>query len=158
HKILGIEQFDSVAEFADWLSPGAQLLLPTNVIDFQPSIEGLPLDTAASTGDRAIIGHLFRDSAECHLTPRSGGFSDATVLRAEAIDSLGHHQAPSVVKLGPNRAIAQERVAFEQIEEVLGNNAPRVRGFVDLGERAGIKYSYAAMGAGQVRTLKDLFD
>jgi protein-tyrosine phosphatase len=61
------------------------------------------------------------------------------------------------VKLGPNRAIAQERVAFEQIEAVLGNNAPRVRGFVDVGERAGLKYAYAAMGHGRVRTLQAMF-
>jgi hypothetical protein len=62
-----------------------------------------------------------------------------------------------VVKLGPNRLIAQERVAFEQVEEVLGNSAPRVRGFVDLGGRAGLKYAYAAMGQGQVRTLQAMF-
>ena len=158
HKILGVEQFDSVAEFADWLAPGAHLRLPERATGFQPSIEGLPGGTASSDDDRAIIGHLFRDSSGVRLTPLAGGFSDASVLRAEAWDSLGHHQAPSVVKVGPNRAIAQERVAFERIEEILGNNAPRVRGFVDLGERAGIKYSYAAMGAGEVRTLKDLFE
>jgi len=49
-------------------------------------------------------------------------------------------------------------VAFEQIEEILGNSAPSVKGFVDLGDRAGIKYSFAAMGDGRVRTLKDLFE
>jgi hypothetical protein len=62
-----------------------------------------------------------------------------------------------VVKLGPNRLIARERVAFERVESVLGNNAPRVRGFVDLGDRAGLKYSYAAMGQGQVHTLQSMF-
>ncbi len=53
--------------------------------------------------------------------------------------------------------MAQERVAFERVEAVLGNNAPRVRGFVDLGDRAGLKYSYAAMGQGRVRTLRSMF-
>jgi hypothetical protein len=62
-----------------------------------------------------------------------------------------------VIKLGPNRLIAQERVAFEHVESVLGNNAPRVMGFVDLGDRAGLKYSYAAMGQGKVRTLQSMF-
>ena len=71
--------------------------------------------------------------------------------RAVSRDALGQQHAPAVVKLGPNRTIAQERVAFEQIEDVLGNNAPRVRGFVDLANRAGLKYSYAAMGQGGVR-------
>ena len=79
------------------------------------------------------------------------------MFRTTSTDALGHNQAPAVVKIGPNRAIAQERVAFEQVEEVLGNNAPRVRGFVDLGDRAGLKYSYAAMGRVGVRTLKELF-
>jgi len=40
---------------------------------------------------------------------------------------------------------------------VLGNNAPSVRGFADLGDRAGLKYAYAAMGQGQVRTLQAMF-
>ena len=91
------------------------------------------------------------------LSPLSGGYSGSRVWRTTSQDALGHRQAPSVVKLGPNRAIAQERVAFERIEEVLGNNAPRVRGFVDLGDRAGLRYSYAAMGHGSVRTLQSMF-
>src|SRR4029077_7680809 len=86
-----------------------------------------------------------------------GGFSEATVWRAVSRDALGQQHAPAVVKLGPNRSIAQERVAFERVEEVLGNNAPRVRGFVDFGDRAGLKYSYAAMGQGGVRTLQSMF-
>lgn len=91
------------------------------------------------------------------LQPISGGYSGALVWRAASQDALGHRQAPAVVKLGPNRAIAQERVGFEQVEDVLGNNAPSVRGFVDLGDRAGLKYAYAAMGHGQVRTLQAMF-
>jgi protein-tyrosine phosphatase len=79
------------------------------------------------------------------------------VWRATSEDALGHRQAPAVIKVGPNRTIAQERVAFEQVEAVLGNNAPRVRGFVDLGDRAGLKYAYAAMGQGGVRTLQAIF-
>ena len=91
------------------------------------------------------------------LEPISGGYSGALVWRATSRDALGHRQAPAVVKLGPNRTIAKERVAFEQVEAVLGNNAPRVRGFVDLGDRAGLKYAYAAMGQGRVRTLQAMF-
>ena len=89
----------------------------------------------------SIVAHLFRDSMEVDLDPLHGGYSDATVWRAVSRDALGQQHAPAVVKLGPNRSIAQERVAFEQVEDVLGNNAPRVRGFVDLGNRAGLKYS-----------------
>jgi protein-tyrosine phosphatase len=111
-----------------------------------------------TTTDRAIVGHLFRESSSVTLESLSGGFSGAAVYRTTSTDVLGHNQAPAVVKIGPNRAIAQERVAFEQVEEVLGNNAPRVRGFVDLGDRAGLKYSYAAMGGIGVRTLKELFE
>ena len=91
------------------------------------------------------------------LEPISGGYSGAGVWRATSRDALGHRLAPAVVKLGPNRIIAQERAAFEQVEAVLGNNAPSVRGFVDLGDRAGLKYAYAAMGQGQVRTLQAMF-
>ena len=156
-KLLGVRCFDSTAEFADWLRPGAELRLPTDPLGFEPRIEGADARAALSHTDRAIVAHLFRDSTEVDLEPISGGYSGAGVWRATSQDALGHHQAPAVVKLGPNRTIAQERVAFEQVEAVLGNNAPRVHGFVDLGERAGLKYAYAAMGQGQVRTLHAMF-
>ena len=156
-KILGVRCFDSPAEFADWLRPGAELGLPRHRLGFEPRIEGADAGTALGPTDRAIVAHLFRDSTRVDLEPISGGYSEALVWRATSQDALGHHQAPAVVKLGPNRTIAQERVAFEQVEAVLGNNAPQVRGFIDLGERAGLKYAYAAMGHGQVRTLQAMF-
>jgi protein-tyrosine phosphatase/nicotinamidase-related amidase/aminoglycoside phosphotransferase (APT) family kinase protein len=156
-KILGVRCFDSPAEFADWLRPGAELALPHHPPGFEPRIEGVNVGSALSLTDRAIVAHLFRDSTQVDLLPISGGYSGALVWRATSQDALGHRQAPAVVKLGPNRIIAQERAAFEQVEEVLGNNAPRVRGFVDLGDRAGLKYAYAAMGHGQVRTLQAMF-
>jgi nicotinamidase-related amidase len=155
-KILGVSVFDSTAEFVDWLRPGAELELPRHPLGFEPRIDGGD-GAALQDGDREIVAHLFRDSTEVDLDALHGGFSDATVWRAVSRDSLGQQHAPAVVKLGPNRSIAQERVAFEQVEEVLGNSAPRVRGFVDLGSRAGLKYSYAAMGQGGVRTLQSLF-
>jgi nicotinamidase-related amidase/aminoglycoside phosphotransferase (APT) family kinase protein len=156
-KILGVRCFDSPAEFVDWLRPGAELDLPHHPLGFEPRIRGAGPGTALGPTDRAIVAHLFRDSTQVDLEPISGGYSEALVWRAASQDALGHRQAPAVVKLGPNRAIAQERVAFEQVEAVLGNNAPSVRGFVDLGERAGLKYAYAAMGHGQVRTLQAMF-
>ena len=156
-KLLGVRCFGSTAEFADWLRPGAELRLPTRPLGFEPRIEGADARAALSHADRAIVAHLFRDSTQVDLQPISGGYSGALVWRAASEDALGHRQAPAVIKLGPNRTIAQERVAFEQVEEVLGNNAPRVRGFVDLGERAGLKYAYAAMGQGQVQTLQAMF-
>jgi aminoglycoside phosphotransferase (APT) family kinase protein len=156
-KILGVPCFDSPAEFVDWLRPGAELDLPHHPLGFEPRIGGTDARTALSPTDRAIVAHLFRDSTQVDLEPISGGYSGALVWRVTSQDALGHRQAPAVVKLGPNRAIAQERVAFDQVEAVLGNNAPRVRGFVDLGDQVGLKYAYAAMGHGQVRTLQAMF-
>jgi protein-tyrosine phosphatase/nicotinamidase-related amidase len=154
-KILGVRCFDSAADFADWLRPGAELALPYHPPGYEPRINGAVPDLSRT--DHAIVAHLFRDSIQVDLEPLSGGYSGALVWRATSQDALGHRQAPAVIKLGPNRTIAQERVAFEQVEAVLGNNAPRVRGFVDLGDRAGLKYAYAAMGQGGVRTLQAIF-
>ena len=154
-KILGVSCFDSLADFVDWLRPGAELDLPRHARGFEPRFGGGV--AALQDGDRRIVAHLFRDSTEVDLDPLHGGYSEATVWRAVSRDGFGQQHAPAVVKLGPNRSIAQERVAFEQVEDVLGNNAPRVRGFVDLGDRAGLKYSYAAMGHGGVRTLQSMF-
>ena len=156
-KILGVRCFESLAEFVDWLQPGARLDLPQLAPAFEPRIASAAVAATLHPTDRAIVAHLFRDSTEVNLEPLSGGFSAALVWRATSQDALGHRQAPAVVKLGPNGLIAQERVAFERVESVLGNNAPRVRAFVDLGDRAGLKYSYAAMGQGNVRTLQSMF-
>ena len=132
-KILGVHCFESLAEFVDWLQPGAELDLPEDPVGFAPRITGSGHGRRVGTRGPGDRRPSFRDSTEVDLEPLSGGYSGALVWRAVGRDAAGHRQAPAVVKLGPNRAIAQERVAFERIEQVLGNSAPRVLGFVDLG-------------------------
>lgn len=157
HKLLGVEIIDSVSGFVDWLSPGARLdaaLLPPRI---GPALQ-LEESVSLSDDDRAIVDHLYRDSAQASLKPLAGGFSGAAVYRVNSVDALGQRQASTVLKLGPARLVGGERAAFERVQEVLGNHAPVVRGFVDVGARAGIKYAYAAMGEGGVRTLKSLVE
>jgi protein-tyrosine phosphatase/nicotinamidase-related amidase len=154
-KILGVSVFDSVGDFTEWLLPdGAQAKLPTTRAVFGA---GLDLgDAPVNAEDRDIVGFLYRDSSRIELNPLSGGFSGAGVYRVTSHDAMGHEQAASVVKLGPRALIGAERTAFERVESVLGNHAPSVKGFVDFGARAGIKYAFASMG-GQVQTLKSLY-
>jgi hypothetical protein len=109
-KILGVRCFDSPAEFADWLRPGAELALPHHPAGFEPRIRDARAGAALRPRDRAIIAHLFRDSTQVDLEPISGGYSEALVWRATSQDALGHRQAPAVVKLGPNRTIGDGRV------------------------------------------------
>ncbi len=158
-NILGIEVFDSVGEFTSWLLPdGRASGLPGDGRGFGPEVEVVG-DSAASLAadDRALVGHLFRDSASVSLSELGGGFSGARVFSASSVDPLGQQQAPSVFKVGPRELIGAERVAFERVEEVLGNDAPSVLGFTELGDRAGLRYAYAAMGRGGVRTFQSLF-
>jgi hypothetical protein len=75
-----------------------------------------------------------------------GGFSGNVVLRAKSIDSIGHNQVPTVIKIGPRDLIAKERTSFERIEEVLGNNAPRIVDFAELGERVSKKRQEIGLG------------
>ncbi len=163
-RILGVKVFDTVGDLVGWLSPGSSTQLPGDKATFGHRVlmkgttatqVGMP---ALTESDQDIVGYLYRDSSAVNLEPLSGGFSGALVFRATSADALGHQQAPSVVKLGPNKLIGAERVAFERVEEILGNNAPSVRGFAEIGSRAGIKYSFASMGQGKVRSLKGLFD
>jgi protein-tyrosine phosphatase/nicotinamidase-related amidase len=154
-RILGVSVFDSVGDFTEWLLPGgAQTKLPAARAVFGAALDlG---DAAVNAEDRDIIGFLYRDSSKIELDPLSGGFSGAGVYRVTSHDAVGHEQAASVVKLGPRALIGAERIAFERVESVLGNHAPSVKGFVDFGARAGIKYAFASMG-GQVQTLKSLY-
>lgn len=155
-NILGIEVFDSVGDFTSWLMPnGTAPSLPNRSAEFGPTVAcvGPALDNT----DRALVSHLFRDSAEVNLDPLGGGFSGARVFAARSIDPLGQEQAPSVFKIGPRDLIGIERAAFERVEQVLGNDAPNVLGFAEHGERAGLRYAYAAMGRGRVHTFQSLF-
>jgi protein-tyrosine phosphatase/nicotinamidase-related amidase len=151
-RLLGVRVFHDVAGFADWLSPGARPA-PTASRRAGPTIEPeLP------EADAALISHLFRDSATVHLDPLAGGFSGARVYRARSTDTTGHRQADTVVKLGPTGLIGPERAATERIAEILGNNLPTIRGYVDFGDRAGLRLAWAAMGQGSVRTLKKMWE
>jgi len=158
-KILGVTVFDSTGEFTEWLLPESVLQapqLPEREFETRLHITEQSVDLAKI--DREILGFLYSDSSEVTLDPLSGGYSGALVFRADSRDAIGHEHAPSVAKIGPPSEIGAERAAFERVEQILGNNAPRVMKYVDFSERAGIKYSYAAMGRGKIRTFKSLYE
>ncbi len=158
-RILGVRVCDSVGEFAEWLVPdGPAVMLPAVATGARPRVVQESGARPIAGGDLDLLAALYRDSAVVELDALSGGFSGASVYRALSRDSLGHQQAPSVLKLGPRLDIAKERVAFEQVESILGNDAPSIRGFADLGQRAGLKFAYAAMGRGHVETFKGVYE
>lgn len=151
-RLLGVRVFHDVAGFADWLRPGARPAPPPRRSDV--AIDGAPL----AKDDVALVGHLFRDAASVTLDPLAGGFSGAQVFRAKARDADGTRHADTVVKLGPSALVGPERAATERIAERLGNNVPSIRGYVDFGDRAAVRYAWAAMGHGRVRTFKHLWE
>ena len=110
-----------------------------------------------SETDVDLIKFLFRDCREVHLRLLTGGFSGNLILSTESIDLHGHQQVPHVLKIGDQGPIGQERAAFERIEGVLGNNAPRITDFADYDERGALKYRYAAMGGGFSNTFQKLY-
>ena len=155
-KLLGVKVIDSVGGFVDFLGGSldeAPLQLQGN---YHPQIELAP-PLAPDTTDRELIAYLFRDCATLKAKELSGGFSGNLVLGCESIDRERRRQVPHVVKIGPRDPIGRERAAFEQIEQVLGNSAPRITEFADWGGRGAIKYRYAAMGAGSVSTFQRLY-
>ncbi|MDP7114667.1 MAG: isochorismatase family protein [Myxococcota bacterium] len=157
-KVLGVRVCDSVGEFAEWLNPeGPAPTLRRGRESYRPQLRVDGQQGTIDRADRDLLSFLYRDSSAVELDTLAGGYSGALVYQAASVDAVGHAHAPSVAKLGPREMIAAERVAFERVEAILGNRAPAIRGYVDLGERAGIKYSYAAMGRGGVRTFQSLF-
>lgn len=155
-NLLGVRIIDSVGGFVDFL--GGKLdeaPLPAGA-GMQPALEfadGLaPGDT-----DRQLLAYLFRDCAAVRAKALSGGFSGNLVLACDGTDRERRRQVPHVVKIGARDPIGRERAAFEQIEQVLGNSAPRITDFADWGERGAIKYRYAAMGGGVASTFQRLY-
>jgi hypothetical protein len=91
------------------------------------------------------------------LEPLSGGFSGSRVFRTASLDRRGLHEIPFVGKLDSHAKIAKERVAVESVENLLGAASPRLSDYVDLETRGAIKYQFASMHKGEVRTLQRAF-
>jgi protein-tyrosine phosphatase len=155
-KVLGIRIIDSVGGFVDFLGGGLDATPLQAPESYRPQLELAP-PLAPDATDRELLAWLFRDCATVRAKELSGGFSGNLVLGCESVDRERRRQVPHVVKIGPRDPIGRERAAFEQIEQVLGNSAPRITEFADWGGRGAIKYRYAAMGAGSVATFQRLY-
>ncbi len=152
-RILGVRVYDSVGEFIESLGGAAEEYPLPGVHADRPRLDLAGPGSLPET-DRQLLRYLFRDCRQVRGRALDGGFSGNVVLGTVSTDLHGHEQAPHVVKIGPRNAIGQERAAFERIEEVLGNSAPRISDFADFGGRGALKYRYASMGAGPVSTFQ----
>lgn len=156
-RLLGVRVFSSIGDFTDFLcGTSVERPLPLPAHADWPVMQCEGVEDISET-DTTLIRYLFRDSRRVRLRALDGGFSGNLVLGCESVDVNGHQQVPHVVKIGPQAAIGQERTAFEQIENVLGNNAPRITAFADSGGRGALKYRYAAMGGGFSSTFQKLY-
>ncbi len=156
-KLLGVKIHSSIGEFIGFLggeSAEAPLLGMGKADHPQIEIESGP---SPGEADRKLLRYLFRDCRSARFRCLDGGFSGNVVMGTQSVDSYGHPQVPHVVKIGPQALIGRERAAFERIESVLGNSAPRIADFADYGDRGGIKYRYASMGGGISTTFQKLY-
>lgn len=155
-RLLGVQVIDSLAEFIAFL--GGELDDAPLFDAGQSRLDmALPEGFALSDTDRQLLAYLFRDCSRLSARPLAGGFSGNQVLACDSIDSERRVQVPHVVKIGSHAAIGKERAAFEKIEHVLGNIAPRITDFADWGGRGAIKYRYASMGGVVADTLQRLY-
>lgn len=156
-NILGVRVFPSMGAFTSYLTgsvPRIEHRLSARLDESHLEIEA---EYELCAADRRILLYLFRDCRRAELKTLDGGFSGNVVLKARAEDMLGHLQVPVVIKIGERDAIAEERTAFERIQEVMGNSAPSIVDFVELENRGAIKYRYASMLEGRVTTFQDLY-
>lgn len=156
-RLLGVQIFSSVGEFTQFLTGSVtDIPLPTPRHADLPKIE-LEGENILGETDRELVRYLFRDCQTVNLKALSGGFSGNLVLSSRSEDIFGYQQVPHVVKIGAQQLIGQERTAFERIENILGNSAPRITEFADLRGRGGLKYRYAAMGNGNSTTFQKAY-
>lgn len=159
-KILGVRIFDSVASFAEHLGGTGHGLTASGyatakILDDAKFRFNIPYELKEADGK--ILHYLFRESKSADFICLDGGFSGNVVLKAESRDAYGQKQTPTVVKIGERDPISRERAAFERVQEVLGNSAPAIVDFAEFGGRGGIKYRYAAMTDGKVKTFQKFF-
>jgi hypothetical protein len=154
---LGVAVIDSIPEFLGWLgiaaAPAAASVAKGRP---RPAIE-LPEGTSLDDEERRLVEHLYRECRSVALRPIGGGYSGSRVFGSFPVDRLGRRQIPFVTKIDRHDRIARERVAVEGVENLLGANAPRLADYVDLETRGAIKYHFATMHAGEVRTLQRAF-
>ncbi len=154
-RIIGIEVIDSPGQFIEFLGGEDTCLQHKNLDE---SLE-INCDEEIQLGGETeyLIRYLFRDCQKISLKILDGGFSGNLVAGIKSIDMHGHEQTPHVIKIGPRNLMARERTSFEQIETVLGNNAPAIAEYADAQHSGAIKYRYASMGAGNARSLQQCF-
>lgn len=154
-RIVGVRVIDSLGEFIEYLGGSVEQAIPQSLSD-SLRIKGggnAPL----IRDDEKLLRYLYRDCIAIELKILDGGFSGNLVAGVNSVDMQGHEQAPHVVKIGERAEMARERTAFEQIETVMGNNAPAVADYADLSQRGAIKYRYASMGTGKTTTFQSLY-
>jgi hypothetical protein len=160
HKLLQTEIYDSVYDFKHFIlkernvSPtldeesrvafdcveGARLKEESDYLSCGINWSTIGEDkNKISDIEKEIVCDLYRDSSEVRLQKLSGGFSGSYVFRVTSNDIYGHRQSTTVLKVGKRKPIVRERVNFERVEDILGNNAPRLIGFSEYADRAGIK-------------------
>ena len=154
-KLLNVKVYDSIGEFTKFISyDSSTIALPTgNTSSEYPELV-FKGDANAGDIDRSIIKYLFRGSKHVEMKVLDGGYSGNIVLGTQSVDLEGRKEVAHVVKIGDQEEMGKERQSFEKIEQVLGNNAPRVTDFIDYGNRGGIKYRYASMGKGSSRSFQ----
>jgi nicotinamidase-related amidase len=154
---LGVTVIDSIREFLAWLGIAAQATAPLAVKGKpRPTVE-LPDGTSLDDEERRLVEHLYRGCRSVQLRPIGGGYSGSRVFGSLSVDGMGRREIPFVTKIDVHDRIARERVAVEGVENLLGANAPRLADYVDLETRGAIKYHFATMYAGEVRTLQRAF-
>ena len=154
---LGVTVIDSIPEFLAWLGIATRVVAaPAARGRSRPQVE-LPEGTSLDDEERRLVEHLFRECRSVRLAAIGGGYSGSRVFGSTSVDRLGRREIPFVVKIDRHDRIARERVAVEGVENLLGANAPRLAEYVDLETRGAIKYHFASMQAGQVRTLQRAF-
>ena len=150
---LGVHVIDSIPGFLAWLGIRGRpsVLVPRGrAVPEVGCAEGVVL----SDEERRLVEHLFRDCGRVSLEPLSGGYSGSRVFRSSSLDRSGRREVPFVVKIDVHARVARERVAVESVENLLGAASPRMAEYVDLETLGAIKYHFATMHGGEVRTLQ----
>src|SRR5262245_25861398 len=154
---LGVTVIDSIPEFLGWLGIAARAAMPVAASGRSRPLLQLPDGVSLDDEERRLVEYLYRGCRSVALRPLGGGFSGSRVFGSQPVDAMGRREIPFVTKIDRHDRIARERVAVEGVENLLGANAPRLADYVDLETRGAIKYHFASMQAGEVRTLQRRF-
>lgn len=124
--------------------PGEEKLLKVELVG--EGTEGPQKEELFPDEWEIITRRLYAEAARVIMEPLKGGYSSALPFRVTSYDRENRRMQPTVLKLGPEELVEQEKVAHQKyVEKYILNNSTAIMGTARQGGSSGIRYNFVGI-------------